>query len=168
MVMVALALSVASATEVAVTVAVPAAAGAVYRPELGSMVPTPLRLQVTPWLEVPETLIKEVKRNCSLVPIVQVGCEKETRMPESRVIVALATALVSWTCAVMVMFGVAVAVPPTPFAGGPAGTPICPPKLPFASCPEEAMMKEPFQPATEFPEMLMVLPGAKFVKSEPP
>src|SRR5260370_20539203 len=100
--------------------------------------------------------------------MVQVGCAIETRMPESRVIVALATALVLCTWAVMVMFGVAVAVPPTPFAGGPAGMPICTPKLPFASCPERAMMKEPFQPATEFPEQVRVLPGAKFVKSEPP
>jgi hypothetical protein len=55
MVTVALALSVGSAREAAVTVAVPVVAGAVYRPELGSMVPTPVTLQVTVWFEEPET-----------------------------------------------------------------------------------------------------------------
>ena len=29
------------------------------------------------------------------------------------------------------------------------------------------MMNEPFQPATEFPVMVMVLPGVKFVKLDP-
>jgi hypothetical protein len=71
MVTVALALSVGSATEVAVIVAVPAVAEAVYMPEFGSMLPTPVRLQVTVWLAVPETLA--VKGNCSLVPTVQDG-----------------------------------------------------------------------------------------------
>jgi hypothetical protein len=90
---VALALSVGSATEVAVTVAVPGAVtGALYRPVLESMVPTPLTLQVTAWLVVPET--DAVKVNFSFVPMVHVGCEIATRMPESSVTVALAMALV--------------------------------------------------------------------------
>jgi hypothetical protein len=56
------------------------------------MVPTPLTLQVTPWLVVPET--DAVKVNVSFVPMVHVGWESATRMPESSVTVALAMALV--------------------------------------------------------------------------
>src|SRR5690242_15887593 len=68
----------------------------------------------------------------------------------------------------MVMFGVAVAVPPTPAAGGPAGLAICTPKLPFCNGAAARMMKEPFQPATEFPEMVTVLPDVKLVRLEVP
>src|SRR5438309_1514560 len=131
------------------------------------MVPTPLTLQISAGLEAPETLTNEANGNCSLVPIEHEGCASDTRMPESRVTVAVAMAFELWTWAAMVMFGVAVAVPPVPLAGGPAGMPICTPKLPFWSKPAERMRNEPFQPATEFPKMVMVLPGAKFEKSKP-
>src|SRR5438105_14721134 len=100
------------------------------------MVPTPVRLHATIGVAgvgagAPDTVTKGAKEKVSFVPMVQVGWVKETRMPESSETVALATALVLWTWAVIVIFGVAVAVPPTPFAGGPAGVEICTPTLPF-------------------------------------
>ena len=71
-----------------------------------------MTLQVTAWLKLPETDAVNVK--VSFVPIVHVGSESATRIPESRVTVAVATALVLSTWAEMVMFGMAVAVPPVP------------------------------------------------------
>ena len=66
----------------------------VYMPEIGSMVPTPVLLQVTVWLEVPVTITRGLNWNVSFVPIVHVGCANDTRMPESSEIIALAMALV--------------------------------------------------------------------------
>ena len=65
---VALALCVGSKAEVAVTVAVPVVARAAYRAvfkPVGVIVPTPLTLQVTAWLVLPET--DAVKVNVSFV-----------------------------------------------------------------------------------------------------
>lgn len=90
MVTVMLALSVGSAAEVAVMVTVPAVAGAVNWPEFELLVP----VQVTAVFDVPETVTNLVKSKFSFVPMVHVGWLKAMRMPESRLIVALATAFV--------------------------------------------------------------------------